>query len=47
VTPRSLKSGGVEIQGRTNSDRSIVSTDDVVSVVQRKIADLLERTVST
>ena len=47
VTPRSLKSGGVEIQVRANTDRSIVSTDDVVSVVQRKIADLLERTVST
>ena len=49
VTPRSLKSGGAEIKVRTGTDGSIVSTDDVVSVVRRKIADLievLERTAS-
>jgi prolyl-tRNA synthetase len=40
LTPRSLQRGGVEIKARSDAEGSIVSTDEVVSVVKGKIADL-------
>jgi prolyl-tRNA synthetase len=40
LTPRSLQRGGVEIKARSDTEGRIVSTDEVVSVVQRKIADM-------
>jgi prolyl-tRNA synthetase len=40
LTPRSLQRGGVEIKARSDAESSIVSTDEVVSVVKGKIADL-------
>jgi prolyl-tRNA synthetase len=40
LTPHSLQRGGVEIKARSDAEGSIVSTDEVVSVVKGKIADL-------
>jgi prolyl-tRNA synthetase len=40
LTPRSLQRGGVEIKARSDAEGSIVATDEVVSVVKGKIADL-------
>ena len=40
LTPRSLQRGGVEIKVRSDADSVIASTEEVVSLVRRKIADL-------
>ena len=40
LTPRSMGRGGVEIKGRSEAESHIVSTEEVVSIVQDKIADL-------
>jgi len=40
LTPRSLERGGVEIKARSEADSEIFPTDEVLSVVQRKISDL-------
>ncbi len=40
LTPRSMGRGGVEIKARSEAESHIVSTEEVVSVVQEKIADL-------
>jgi prolyl-tRNA synthetase len=40
LTPRSLQRGGVEIKVRSDAESFIASTDEVVSVVKGKIADL-------
>ena len=44
LTPRSLQHGGVELKVRSDAESHIVPTDDVVHIVQSKIADL-ERTI--
>ena len=44
MTPRSLQRGGVEIKGRSDNESEIVTTDEAVSVVRSKIADLERRT---
>jgi prolyl-tRNA synthetase len=43
MTPRSLQRGGVEIKGRSDNESEIVTTDEAVSVVRSKIADLERR----
>ena len=40
VTPRSLEKGGVEIKVRSDAESYVVSTDEAVSDVWRKMADL-------
>jgi prolyl-tRNA synthetase len=40
LTSRSLRSGGVEIKARSDAEGFIVSTDEAVSLVKVKIADL-------
>jgi prolyl-tRNA synthetase len=40
LTPRSLRRGGVEVRVRSDAESQIVSIDEVVEVVQSKIAEL-------
>ena len=40
LTPRSMQRGGVEVKVRSNAESHIVSIDEVVPVVQSKLADL-------
>ncbi|HEX6708977.1 MAG TPA: proline--tRNA ligase [Rubrobacter sp.] len=42
VTPRSLEKGGVEIKARSEAESYVVSTDEAVTAVRRKVADLEE-----
>ena len=43
LTPRSLRRGGVEVKVRGDTESQIFSIDEVVEVVQSKIADLQRR----
>jgi prolyl-tRNA synthetase len=40
LTPRSLQRGGAEVKVRGDAESHVISIDDVVQVVQSKIADL-------
>jgi prolyl-tRNA synthetase len=40
LTTRSLRSGGVEIKARSDAESFIASTDEAVSLVKVKLADL-------
>ncbi|HJQ28516.1 MAG TPA: His/Gly/Thr/Pro-type tRNA ligase C-terminal domain-containing protein, partial [Rubrobacter sp.] len=42
ITPRSLEKGGVEVKARSGAGSRIVSTDEAVTAVRRKMTELEE-----